>query len=129
MARRSVGIYWKQRNPEEHKEFVSLFTDLLQNTYIRKIERYKDEHVEYGEEKTDGPYSTVKTDIVSTKDQRIPVEYRLLKTGERWEVYDIIIEGVSLVNNYRGQFAQIIRSSSYEELVKRLRKKTVKEPS
>ncbi len=128
MAKRSLALNWSKRTPEEKKEFVSLFSDLLENTYIRKIERYEQEKVIYTDEKIEGQYATVKTKIVKTQEVEIPVEYKIFKKGTKWEVYDIVVEGVSLVNNYRSQFTQIIRSSSYEELVKRLRKKALKEP-
>lgn len=126
MAKRSLALHWKNRTPDEQKEFVSLFSDLLEDTYIRKIERYEDEKVVYTDERTDGPYATVKTKIITEKEVAIPVDYKIFKKGQKWEIYDIVIEGVSLVNNYRTQFNQIIRSGSYEELVKKLKKKTVK---
>ncbi len=127
MAKRALGIYWKQRTPDEQKEFVSLFSDLLEDTYIRKIEKYQNERVQYTGERMEENYATVKTKIVDPKGgPDTPVDYRIFKQGDKWEVYDIIVEGVSLVNNYRTQFNQIIHSSSYEELVKRLKKKTIK---
>ncbi len=128
MAKRSLGIYWRQRTPAEQKEFVTLFSDLLENTYIRKIERYEHEKVTYVGEAVEGPYATVKTLIITTKEVEIPVNYRIFKSGDKWEVYDIIVEGVSLVNNYRTQFYQIMSSGSYADLVRRLKAKTVKSP-
>ena len=80
----------------------------------------------YTEEKTDGSYATVRTKIITTKETEIPVDYKIFKKEQKWEVYDIFVEGVSLVNNYRTQFNQIIRSGSYEELVTRLKKKVLK---
>ncbi|HET6515538.1 MAG TPA: ABC transporter substrate-binding protein [Thermodesulfovibrionales bacterium] len=129
MARRSLAQNWKKRTPQEQKEFVALYTDLLENTYIKKIERYQDEKVAYRDEKTEGPYATVKTSIITSKEVDIPIEYRLLKKGNLWMAYDVVIEGVSLVNNYRNQFNEIIRSQSYEELVKRMKSKSLKEPT
>jgi phospholipid transport system substrate-binding protein len=126
MAKRSLSLHWKDRKPEEKKEFTHLFSDLLQNTYIVKIERYEDEKVVYTDERLDGEYALVKTKIVSNKGADIPVDYKILKREGKWQVYDILVEGVSLVNNYRSQFNQIIRSGSYEELIKKLRDKTVK---
>jgi phospholipid transport system substrate-binding protein len=126
MAKRSLGIHWKNRSSGEQKEFTALFTDLIEDSYIRKIERYENERVVYTDEKTDGSHAIVRTKILTTKDTEIPVDYKILKKGQEWEVYDIIVEGVSLVNNYRTQFNQIIRSASYEDLVIRLKKKTLK---
>jgi len=123
MAKRSLAAHWKERTPAEQKEFVALYADLLENTYIRKIERYNNEKVVYHEERLDGDYAVVKTKIVDKKGLSIPVDYRTFRKKDTWEVYDIVIEGVSLVNNYRTQFTQIIRSDSYNDLVKRLREK------
>ncbi len=128
MAKRSLGIYWRQRTPEEQKEFVTLFSDLLEDTYIRKIERYEREKVTYVGESSEGSYATVKTLIITAKEVEIPVNYKIFKSGPKWEVYDIIVEGVSLVNNYRTQFYQIIRSGSYDDLVKKLKAKVIKSP-
>lgn len=126
MAKRSLALHWKKRTPQEQKEFVDLFSDLLEDTYIRKIERYEDEKVVYYDERSDGSYATVRTKVITSKEAEIPVDYKIFKKGQKWEVYDIVVEGVSLVNNYRTQFNQIIRSSSYEELVARLKKKGLK---
>lgn len=125
MAKRSLAVHWAGRTPEERTEFVTLYSELLENTYIRKVERYDNEKVSYVGEKVDGQYATVKT-VVSTKEVDIPVDYKIFREAGKWGVYDIVIEGVSLVNNYRTQFNQIIRSSSYEDLVKRLREKNLK---
>ena len=127
MAKRSLALNWSKRTPEEKKEFVTLFSDLLENTYVKKIERYENEKVAYIDERITGQYAIVRTKIIKAQEAEIPVEYRIFKATDKWEVYDIIVEGVSLVNNYRSQFSQIIRSSSYEELVKKLRNKTLKE--
>lgn len=129
MAKRSLALHWNKRTPEEKKEFVSLYTDLLENTYIKKIERYEDEKVVYAGEKTEGAYASVKTGIITGKEVEIPIEYRLFMKDGKWEVYDVVIEGVSLVNNYRNQFNNIIRANSYEELIKRLKSKALREPS
>ncbi len=123
MARRSLARYWNQRTPDEKKEFVALYSDLLERTYIRKIEAYTDQQISYGDETDEGDYATVKTKIITKKDSDIPIEYRLQKKNGGWSVYDVVIEGVSLVNNYRNQFNQIMHSGSYETLVKKLKNK------
>lgn len=123
MAKRSLALFWKQRTPEEKKEFVSLYSDLLERSYIKKIENYSDEKIIYTDENVDDGYAIVKTKIITKRNVDIPIEYRLLKKNNKWEVYDVVIEGVSLVNNYRTQFSKIIRTSSYEELVKRMKNK------
>ena len=123
MTRRALATHWAQRTPEEKKEFVHLFSDLLERTYLGKVEDYSGEKVRYEGETIDGDYSVVKVKIVTKKNKDIPVHYRLRKEGNDWLVYDISIEGVSLINNYRTQFNSIITQSSYENLVKQLRAK------
>ena len=123
MARRSLAKHWASRTYEEKKEFVRLFGELLERTYMTKVEGYSGEKVLYVGEKADEEYATVNVKIVTKKDVDIPVEYRLKKEGDDWLVYDISIEGVSLVNNYRTQFNSIITQSSYENLIKKLKEK------
>jgi len=123
MSKRALGRYWTERTPQERAEFVRLFTDLLERAYIDRIEGYTGEKVLYQEESVDGNYSEVRSKIVTKKNQEVAIIYRRLKNDANWEVYDIIIEGVSLVNNYRTQFSKIIRTSSYEELVKKMQAK------
>jgi len=123
MARRSLGRHWDQRTAEEKKEFVHLYSDLLERTYMDKVEGYSGEKVLYEGESVDGGYATVKVKIATKKNADIHVQYRLKKEGNKWLIYDVSIEGVSLVNNYRMQFNSIIIQSSYENLVKRLRDK------
>ncbi|MEE9240325.1 MAG: ABC transporter substrate-binding protein, partial [bacterium] len=123
MARRSLARYWKKRNKEERKEFVSLFSGILGKSYIGKIEAYTDEKILYVREKADGEFARVKTLIVTKRKQEIPITYRMHKVNDRWMVYDVVIEGVSLVNTYRQQFRTILRKTSYDGLVKKLREK------
>jgi phospholipid transport system substrate-binding protein len=123
MARRSLARHWAQRTDEEKKEFIRLFGDLLERTYMDKIEGYSGEKVQYEGDTLEGDYAVVRVKIVTRKNVDIPVEYRLQKKGNNWLVYDVSIEGVSLVNNYRTQFNSIIVGSSYADLVKRLKAK------
>ena len=123
MAKRSLARYWNQRTPDEKKEFVALYSDLLERTYIRKIESYTDQQFVYGEETGEGDYAMVRTKILTKKDTDVPIEYRMQKKNGGWLVYDVVIEGVSLVNNYRNQFNEIMHSGSYETLVKKLKNK------
>jgi phospholipid transport system substrate-binding protein len=123
MSKRALGRYWNDRNPEERKEFVRLFTDLLERAYIDRVDGYTGEQVVYLLETVDGDYSEVRSKIVTKRNQEIPITYRLQKASSNWEVYDVIVEGVSLVNNYRTQFSKIIRTSSYQALVKKMQVK------
>jgi phospholipid transport system substrate-binding protein len=124
MARRSLARYWDQRTDQEKKEFVRLFGDLLERTYLNKVEGYSGEKVQYEGEALESEYAVVKVKIVTRKNVDIPVDYRLHKKENDWFVYDISIEGVSLVNNYRTQFSSIITQSSYENLLKKLKEKS-----
>ena len=129
MAKRSLAQYWRQRTPEEKKEFVPLYRDLLERAYIRKIEKYTDEKIAYTGEHIDDGYATVRTKVIRKSGAEIPIDYKLLNENGQWKVYDVIVEGVSLINNYRTQFSQIIRSGSYQELVRKLKSKAeFKEP-
>lgn len=123
MSKRSLGRYWNERTPEERTEFVRLYTDLLERAYIDRVDGYTGEQVVYLGESVDGDYSEVRSKIVTKRNQEIPILYRLQKTNANWEVYDVIVEGVSLVNNYRTQFSKIIRTSSYQVLVKKMQVK------
>lgn len=123
MAKRSLGAPWKELNAAERKEFVELFQRLLSKSYAGKIEGYSGEQVQYLNERHADEYAEVRTKIVSGKVE-IPLDYRLLQIAGDWRVYDVVVDGVSLVNNYRGQFTKIIRESSYKGLVEQLRKKS-----
>ena len=123
MVRRSLATHWAKRTPEEKKEFLRLFSDLLERAYMGKIEEYSGEKVRYEGEAIDGEYAAVKVNIATKKNKDIPVEYRLKKDRNDWFVYDVSVEGVSLVNNYRTQFNSIILESSYENLVKKIKEK------
>jgi len=124
MARRCLARFWPQRTPEEKKEFVKLFKDLLQRVYMDKVEGYSWNKIHYEGETIDGDYGVVKVKIFTAKEQAIHVEYRLLKKKDHWWVYDFSVEGISLTNNYRTQFNEIIVKSSYQELVKKLKAKS-----
>jgi phospholipid transport system substrate-binding protein len=128
-SQRAMAKYWRQRTPEEKKEFIILFGKLLERTYLDKVENYSGETVKYVGEKIDGKYAMVSTIVLSKSNAEIDVNYRLRDKDGKWFVYDIYIEGVSLVNNYRIQFNDILMKSSYQELVKRLEEKIAEEPS
>lgn len=122
-AKRSLARHWPPRTPAEREEFIALFADLLERSYISKIELYGGEKIGYVGETVDNDLATVRTRIVTKQQTEIPVDYRMLKRGDRWLVYDVIIEGVSLIANYRVQFNKIITTSSYQELVKKMKTK------
>ena len=122
MVMRSLAKNYKDRSDKERKEFTSLFKKLLENSYASKIENYKDEKINYVDEKVKGKYAMVRTQIVR-KDGVVDVDYKMLKDGGQWLVYDFVIEGVSLIRNYKSQFSKIISTESYSALVSKLSKK------
>lgn len=124
MAKRSLGVNWKGRSTAEQKEFVGLFSTLLENSYAGKIESYHNEKIFYDKETVDGEYAEVKSRVVTAKRDEYSLDYRLMKQGNRWMVYDVVIEGVSLVSNYRSQFGKIITSQGYGGLLKKLKAKS-----
>jgi len=122
-AKRSLGRHWLARSAAEREEFTGLFADLLERSYISKIELFNGERIQFVGDSADGDQAVVRTKIVTKQSTEIPVDYRMLKKGDRWLVYDVIIEGVSLIANYRTQFNKIIQTSSYQELVKKMKTK------
>ena len=125
MSRRALGAQWNSLSDQEKQEFVGLFRTLLTNSYADKIETYSGDGVQYLNERTEKDYAEVRTKVLSGKTE-IPLDYRLINKAEDWRVYDVVVDGVSLVNNYRGQFTKILRASSYSDLVDQLRKKSDK---
>ncbi len=123
MAKRSLGRHWAGRTPAERQEFVGLFRDLLERAYVSKIERYTGEPVAFVGESLDGDQATVRTKITTKQNQEVPIDYRMIRQEDRWLVYDVLIESISLVGNYRTQFEGIIKTSSYGELVKKLKER------
>ena len=123
MAKRSMGKHWNARTPAEKKVFVDLFATLLENSYAGKIESYNNEKIIYIKDLVDGDYAEVKSKVVTANRDEFTLDYRLLKQNNKWMVYDVIIEGVSLVSNYRSQFNKIITANGYDKLVKKLQSK------
>jgi len=120
-ARRALGPHWPRRTAAERQEFQVLFQGLLERGYLSRIGEYGGERVQYVGERIDGDYAAVRAMIITQKGTQVPVEARVLRRGDRWLMYDVLIENVSLVASYRSQFDRVIRTSSYEELVRRLK--------
>ncbi|MEK7236449.1 MAG: ABC transporter substrate-binding protein [Nitrospirota bacterium] len=125
MSRRALGAPWNTLSDKDKQEFVGLFKTLLTNSYSDKVETYSGDGVQYLNERTEKDFAEVRTKVLTGKTE-IPLDYRLLNKGVEWRVYDVVVDGVSLVSNYRGQFTKILRSSSYTDLVDQLRKKSDK---
>jgi phospholipid transport system substrate-binding protein len=125
MARRSLGPEWRRRSPAEQQEFVNLFTDLLQESYIGTIESYNGDKVLYNRELQDQDNAEVQTTLTTRSEAAYSINYRLRLVGQDWKVYDVVIENISLVNNYRSQFTRVIGRSSYDELVRAMKEKSL----
>ena len=127
MAKRALGRYWKERTPEERKEYVELFTVLIKNTYLEKTDTYSGENVVFLRERQDEGYYKVQTNFITKTGKEIAVDFSLINNNGKLQIYDIIIEGVSLVNNYRSQFNNILLKSPFNVLVQNMREKTLKD--
>jgi phospholipid transport system substrate-binding protein len=121
MAKRSLGSHWQRRTAEEQKEFVRLFTDLIEGAYMTNLDGYQGEKVVIGGEKLDKDFAEVSTKIISKKGEEIAVNYKLRQAGSEWKIYDVVIENISLVNNYRSQFNRVIARSSFDELIVKMK--------
>ena len=122
ISRRALSRHWTARSPEEQAEFVRLFTDLLERTYLGRIESYSDETIVYMGETVDGPFATVRSKVVTRRRGETPLDYRLHLHDGRWKVYDVLIDHVSFVSTYRSEFSRILQKEPYAALVERLRK-------
>ncbi len=125
MARRSLGSQWRRLSAKEQEEFVRLFTDLLERAYIDRIESYSSEKFAYVRENLDKDYGEVLSRIATNKGEEFSLNYKVHLVNGEWRVYDVVVENISLVNNYRSQFSRVITNSSYEELVRRMKEKQI----
>lgn len=123
MSKRALGRHWNELAPEEKVRFAELFAELLENSYAGKIESYNNEKIVYIKELFDGDHAEIKSKVVTAKRDEFTLDYRMIRQNNRWMVYDVVIEGVSLVSNYRSQFGRIIKSSGYAGLIKKLETK------
>lgn len=122
MSQRTLGQHWKKATELEQAEFVSLYTDLLEASYIGRIEAYTDETVSYVSEKIDGQRAVVAT-VIHSGNTDIPIEYRMVKQGDDWFVYDVVVEDISLIRNFRNSYGEIVRKEGYAGLFERMRQK------
>lgn len=122
MSQYTLGKYWKSASPEEQKNFIKLYSDLLEESYIGRVEAYSNEVVNYESEKIEGDRAEVKT-LVHTGNIDIPIDYRLAQKSGEWFVYDVLIEEVSMIKNYRGTYGEIIRKEGFARLLERMAEK------
>ena len=130
LSRRTLGREWRKFKPEQQKEFTTLFAELLENVYADRILAYTHEKIEFGKE-TELKKGLVEVEsyIITTDNKKVPLFYRLTNKSGQWRVYDVVIEGVSMVKNYRGQFRQILSKQTPEDLLKTLREKVKEKPA
>jgi len=128
MAKRSLGAQWQKRSPEEQQQFVELFTEVLEGAYVDTIESYNGEKIVVGKEARDKNFAEVNTKIVTQKGEEVIVDYKLHQAAGDWKVYDVVVENISLVSNYRSQFNRVITQASYDELVRRMKAKQFNTP-
>lgn len=128
MGKRTLGKHWKQLSEADREEFVRLFQRFLSKTYAGNVDGFSDEQVEYLKERRKGDFAEVQTAVTSDK-STISIYYRMLKSSNAWKVYDVVLDGVSLVKNFRSQFGRIIKAESVEGLLEKLRTKTARTQS
>jgi phospholipid transport system substrate-binding protein len=120
MARVAIGYHWAMPSESEMAEFVALFAQLLERSYVTTIENYAGERILYTSETIDANYATVRSKIVTTRRAEISVDYRLRKSSTGWFVVDVTLENVSLVANYREQINRVLRTASFRALLERM---------
>ncbi len=126
LSKRTLGQNWNKLNTKQQEEFISLYKQILEDAYADKIVTYTDEKVNFGKE-TQLTEKTVEVQtVVLTKKADVPINYRVIQKGDEWKVYDVVIEGVSLINNYRNQFREILSNKNPDYLLETLRKKVGK---
>jgi phospholipid transport system substrate-binding protein len=126
MGKRSLGKKsWRKRTPEERKAFIDVFGKLLENSYANKLENFSDEKINYLDEIVKGKYAMVKTEVVRKNDS-VNIDYKLIEGPREWLIYDITVEGVSLIKNYRSQFGKVIHNDSFDTLMDKLNAKVKK---
>ncbi len=122
-SQRALGRHWKELNKKEKEEFIPLFGKLIEQTYMDKTRQYSGQQMNFINEELDEKYGSVDAEVIIKNDVNVPIQFRVLKKNETWFIYDVKIEGISLVNNYRVQFNNIINKSGYTELVSKLKNK------
>ena len=123
MSQRSLGSRWRKLTRAEQQEFVDVFTKLLKENYLGQIKAYQNQEVRFTGERRDSDFAVVETRIVPQQGEPIAINYRLQLSGGEWKVYDVVIEDVSLVNNYRSQFSRVLARNSFSDLIRRMKDK------
>jgi phospholipid transport system substrate-binding protein len=127
-SQRALGKHWGTLSQPQKKEFIFFFGQLLERTYMDKTRQYSGEKIIYLDEKIDGKYGVVGAKVTLNGGKEVAIEYRVIKNNDKWFIYDVYVEGISLVSNYRSQFSNILTKSGYDELIKRLKTKLDEQP-
>ena len=122
MSQRTLATNWKKASDAEKQEFTDLFKQLIQSSYVGKLEAYTNETVEYVTEKTKGRKALVET-MIKTASADIPLNYKMYSKDGNWLVYDVIIEGVSLISNYRSSYQTIVKQEGFDGLMAKMKAK------
>ena len=122
MARMSLGSHWN-REAGKQQEFVSVFTDFIEGTYVGRMESLKDIKINFVREQVDGSFAQVDTRLVPSKGEETPIQYKLRLVGKEWRIYDVVIDNISLVDNFRSQFNHILTIATFDDLLRKLQEK------
>jgi len=122
MSQRTLATNWKKASDDERQQFIELFSQLIENTYIGRVEAYTDEKVDYPGEKVKGKKAVVET-LILTDTADIPVNYKVYLKDGKWLVYDVVIEGISLISNYRSSYQEIVKSEGFDGLLTKMQDK------
>jgi phospholipid transport system substrate-binding protein len=128
MAKRALGNNWN-RYPDKQQEFVTTFKQLLEETYADQIEAAAGDKIVYLNERAEKDYAEVNTKVISAKGEETPMTYKLHPVDSDWKVFDIVVENISIVNNYRAQFSRVLSNASLDELIKRMKDKRFQKSS
>ena len=122
-SQRALGKNWRKLNKEQRDEFITLFGQLIERTYMDKTRQYSGQQLNFIKEETDEKYGTVDAEVIMKNEANVAIQFRVFKKNDTWFIYDVYVEGVSFVNNYRDQFNDIMSKSGYDELINRLKAK------
>ncbi len=123
VSRRALGRYWRQCDDKQREEFTQVFTEILKNIYLDKSFSYSGEEIIFIREDIQGNRSKVQTEFITKENKKISVDFSMYKTENNWKIYDVAIEGVSIIGNYRSQFNSILNNASFNDLIKKLKEK------
>jgi len=124
MARSALGYHWRQLTPQQQQEFTRVFIAFIENSYLAKINQYSGQQVQFlGQQKDGAEYAVVKTSLVQEGKDPISIDYRLLNKNGQWKIYDVTVDAISIIANYRNQFNRVMNNQGYDKLIADLKAK------